>query len=230
MATLFSTFWAFLTAIFTGKKALILENFALRQQLAVYLRKEKRPRLRPCDRVFWVLLSKPKQGQRWRQFIDNHKGEIFACDFLTQYTAFFSVVYIFVIMELESRRIVHFNVSESPGFDWIKQQIREISPYGQGPRFLIHDNDGIYGQFGSRKSRKDGGSYRCSLDIWLDKTMGIEGIPIPYGAPNANARLERFNRTLREEALNHFISSRDNHIRRVCSVYSVRPLLNFRLS
>ena len=123
-------------------------------------------------------------------------------------------------MELGSRRIVHFNVSQSPGLDWVKQQIREISPYGQGPRFLIHDNDGIYGQFGSRKRHEDGGSYRCAFDMWLDKTMGIEGIAIPYGAPNANARLERYNRTLQEEALYHFIFFGENHIRRICSVYN----------
>jgi len=73
---------------------------------------------------------------------------MYACDFITQYTVFFNVVYIFIIMELGSRKIVHFNVSESPGLDWVKQQIREISPYGGGPRFLIHDNDGIFGQFG----------------------------------------------------------------------------------
>ena len=170
-------------------------------------------------RQYMVTTSNPKQGQTWRQFIDNHKGEIFACDFLTQYTALFSIMYIFVIMELGSRRIVHFNVSESPGLDWVKQQIREISPYGRGPRFLIHDNDGIYGQFRVRKRHDTGGRFRCAFDMWLNKTMGIEGIPIPYGAPNAVARIERFNRTLREEALNHFIFLSEDHIRRVCSEY-----------
>ena len=59
-------------------------------------------------------------------------------------------------MELGSRRIVHFNVSESPGLAWVKQQIREISPYGEGPRFLIHDNDGIFGQFADRKKQQAG--------------------------------------------------------------------------
>jgi len=93
----------------------------------------------------------PKRGQKWRTFIENHKGQMYACDFITQYTVFFDVVYIFIIMELGSRRIVHFNASDSPGLGWVKQQIREIGPYGEGPRFLIHDNDGIFGQFGRRK-------------------------------------------------------------------------------
>jgi transposase InsO family protein len=46
--------------------------------------------------------------------------------------------------------------------------------------------------------------------------MGIKGIPIPYGAPNANARVERFHRTLREAALNHFIFLSEGHVRHVC--------------
>ena len=46
--------------------------------------------------------------------------------------------------------------------------------------------------------------------------MGIKGIPIPYGAPNANGYVERFNRTLREDALDHFIFLNEGHVRRVC--------------
>jgi len=122
-------------------------------------------------------------------------------------------------MEHGTRKIVHFNLSESPGLDWVKQQIREISPYGDGPRFLIHDNDGIFGLFGSRKKKQKGKSYRCAFDMWLDKTMGIEGIPIPCGASNANAYLERFNLTLRVEASDHFIFFCDRHIYRFIREY-----------
>jgi hypothetical protein len=57
------------------------------------------------------------------------------------------------------------------------------------------------------------------LDYWLGESMGIEGIPIPYGAPNASPHVERFNRTLREKALNHFISLSVDHIRRVTAEY-----------
>jgi len=122
-------------------------------------------------------------------------------------------------MELGFRRIVHFNVSDSPGLGWVKQQIRAISPYGEGPRFLIHDNDGIFGQFGRQKKQRKGKNCRCAFDIWLEKTMGIEGIPIRYDVPNANARLERFNLTLRVEALDHFIFFCEKHIYSVCKEY-----------
>jgi len=46
--------------------------------------------------------------------------------------------------------------------------------------------------------------------------MGIKGIPIPYGDPNANAHVERSHRTLREAALDHFIFLSEGHVRRVC--------------
>ena len=88
--------------------------------------------------------------------------------------------------------------------------------------FLVHDNDGIFGQYGTRATVERNGkrrSYRCHLDRWLDEIMGIDGLPIPYGAPNASPFVERFNRTLREEALNHFIFLSVDHIRRVATQY-----------
>ncbi len=89
-----------------------------------------------------------------------------------------------------------FNVTTSPSLDRVKQQIRDATPWGKTPRFLVHDNDGIFGQFGQKVTveNEEGKkkSYRCHLDRWLDEMMGIEGLPIPYGAPNASPpRLRR---------------------------------------
>ena len=120
-------------------------------------------------------------------------------------------------MVIASRRIVLINVTTSPGLAWVQQQLRQATAWCETPRFLIHDNDGIFGQFRDRKRRgKKGRRYRCRLDLWLADVMGIEGIPIPYGAPNANPHIERFNRTLREEALNHFIFLNVKHVLSVC--------------
>jgi transposase InsO family protein len=146
--------------------------------------------------------------------------QIYACDFLTQYTAFFTVVYVFVVTEIASRQIVIINVTTSPSLAWVKQQIREITPWGNVPRFLIHDNDGIFGQYRDGKQRGEKClRYRCHLDLWLREVMGIQGIPIPYGAPNANPYVERFNRSLRDEALNHFIFLSARHVLQVCREY-----------
>ncbi len=162
----------------------------------------------------------PRGDQTWRTFIHNHAREVWACDFLTQYTALFTVVY--VIMEIGSRRIVHVNVTTNPTLAWVKQQIREATPWDRTPRFLVHDNDGIFGQCGKSVAVEENGrkrSYRCHLDYWLDRVMRIDGLPIPYGASNASPHVERFMRTLREDALDHFIFLGVDHVRRVVAEY-----------
>ncbi len=58
MTSILALATALFGSFFRGKRALVLENLALRQQLAVYKRVQKRPRLRSTDRAFWVLLSR----------------------------------------------------------------------------------------------------------------------------------------------------------------------------
>jgi len=154
-------------------------------------------------------------SQTWKTFLKNHAREIYACDFLVQWTATFRLVYVFIVMELGSRRIVHANVTQNPTLAWVKQKVRELSPFGEGPGFLIHDNDGIFGQLGRRKKH----GFRSHLDRWLKRVMGIDGIPILYRAPNANAFVERFNLSLRREALDHFVFLNERHVLRVVKDY-----------
>jgi len=158
--------------------------------------------------------------QTWKTFktfIKNHASAIWCCDFMVQYTFFFVPVYVFVIMELSSRKIVHFGVTEDPSLPWVKQQIRHATPWGEYPRFLIHDNDGIFGRhritvFNEKTRRQN--TYRSSLDFWLKQVLGIQGIPIPYAAPNANAHCERCLGTLRRECLDHVIILNRRHLHR----------------
>jgi transposase InsO family protein len=168
-------------------------------------------------RRYMVRRSEPRGGQTWRTFIANHAHQVFALDFLTQTTAFFAVVYILVVMEVGSRRIVAINATTSPGLEWVKQQIRQATAWCRAPRSLLHDNDGIFGQYrdGRRRGEKRR-RYRCQLDLWLTEVMGIRALPIPYGAPNASPHIERFNLTLRTEALDHFIFLNVGHVLAVC--------------
>ncbi len=54
-----------LRATLVARSRLALENLALRQQLSVYRRSVKRPKLRPRDRIFWVWLSRLWSHWRW---------------------------------------------------------------------------------------------------------------------------------------------------------------------
>ncbi len=142
---------------------------------------------------------------RRRTFLAGHAAELWALDLTTQPLWNYSVRCVLVLMELRSRRVVHVAVTASPTLAWVKQRIREATPFGSAPRFLVHDNDGIFGLFGSRRLGKTGRSYRSALDLWLGEVLCIKGIPIPYGAPNAQAHIERFMGSLKRECLNHFI-------------------------
>jgi putative transposase len=60
-------------------------------------------------------------GQTWGTFLRNHTSEIWACDFLQTYDALFRGIFVFVIIEMESRRVVHVNVTRHPTDAWVAQ-------------------------------------------------------------------------------------------------------------
>jgi hypothetical protein len=82
----------------------------------------------------------------WRAFLDNHVKDLVSIDFFTVPTVTFNVLFVFVVLVHDRRRVVHFNVAESPGARWAAQQIVEAFPWDTAPRYLLRDRDGIYGQ------------------------------------------------------------------------------------
>ena len=110
-------------------------------------------------------------------------------------------MFVFVVIELGSRRIVHFGVTTSPTDQWTAQQLREATCFGEGPRFLIRDNDIMYGESFERVA------------------AGIEVLTTPYRAPKANAVCERFLGSLRRECLDHFVILNERQVRRLVEEY-----------
>jgi len=104
----------------------------------------------------------------------------------------------------------------------VKQQIRYATGWDREPRFLIHDNDGTFGQYGKRQTVEQDEctrSYRCHLDRWLEEVMSVEGLPIPYSAPNASPTSSASCGRCARKALDHFIFLTADHIRRVVREY-----------
>ncbi len=66
-------------------------------------------------------------SQCWRTFVRNHAQAIVACDFCVVVTATFLPLYVFVMMEHATRRILHCNVTAHPTAHWTLQQLREDS-------------------------------------------------------------------------------------------------------
>lgn len=120
-------------------------------------------------------------------------------------------------MELASRKVIHMRVTSHPTLEWTKQQIRNAC-FEEQPKFLLHDNDGKFGQLGHPLRAESAGkemSCRSAYDAWLWQEMGIRGVPIPYTAPNAAAHIERLIGTLRHECLDRILIWNEVHLRNV---------------
>ena len=83
-------------------------------------------------------------SQPWKTFVRNHAQGIVACDFLVVVTARFRILFVFVALEIGSRRILHCNVTAHPTAEWTLQQLRDAIPSDHPYQFLIHDRDTIF--------------------------------------------------------------------------------------
>jgi putative transposase len=288
-------FLSIAAAIFKDRADLVAENVALRHQLSCLVHRGPRARLRPVDRVFWVLLSRywsgwkkslvmvlpatvvawhrkgfklfwrwkgrkrgvgrpeisvevrrliiemaemnvswgaprihgellklgikvseitvsrymptrpPPAGsrQRWATFLRNHLHETLAVDFAVVPTATFGILYVFFVLSLDRRRVLHFNVTEHPTAEWTAQQVIEACPFDLLGRFLIRDNDKIYGK------------------VFLDRVsgLGLEQIRTAFRSPWQNGFAERWIGSLRRDCLDHVIPINECQLRRVIQSY-----------
>jgi putative transposase len=137
------------------------------------------------------------QSQRWATFVRNHAKGIAACDFCVVVTATFRLLYVFVIIEHASRRLLHVNVTAHPTAAWTLQQCREALPADHPYRFLLHDRDAIFSQ---------------PLDQHL-RNLGLHVLKTPPRCPQANAICERVLGTLRRECLDFLIPLTEHHLR-----------------
>ena len=233
-----------LTGLLRGvrtQRSLVLENLALRHQLAVHQRAARRPCLRRSDRLFWVLLSRLWSGwadalslvkpetvirwhrsgfklfwtwksrrngpgrpavapevralirqmskanalwgaprihgelqklgveisqaavskyvvrhrrppsQTWRTFLDNHLQTLVSVDFFVVSTVLFKVLFVFLVLTHDRRRVVHINATDAPTAQWTAQQLVEAFPWETAPRYLLRDRDAVYGVAFSRR-------------------------------------------------------------------------------
>jgi transposase InsO family protein len=93
---------------------------------------------------YMVRYRKPP-SQTWRTFLENHAQQLVSVDFFTVPTIRFQVLYVFLVLAHDRRRILHFNVTAHPTADWTGQQLREAFPFAQLPRYLLRDRDAIFG-------------------------------------------------------------------------------------
>jgi transposase InsO family protein len=129
---------------------------------------------------------------RWSTFLRLHAPGIIGCDFFIAVTATFRLLYVFVVIEHCSRRLIHCNVTAHPSAAWTLQQLREAIGLQERYKYLLHDRDSIFAQH---------------LDESIAK-LGVKVLKSPPRSPTANAICERVIGTIRRDCLNWLIPPR----------------------
>ena len=275
-----------------SRESLILENVALRHQLQVLSRGQKRPALKNRDHMVWILLRRGWQGWRkplvivqpetvirwhrrgfrafwrrksrrrsqgrprlsrherkliqkmvanhptwgvprihgellklgievsqttvakyaagqkppsqgWKTLLKNHSHEIVSVDFFTVPTITCQVLYVFLMVENSTRRIVHFNLIAHPTMEWTTRQLVEAFRWDTAPTYIRRDRDKIYGR----------------VFTAMVKAMGIEDVPTAPRPPWQIPYIERLIGTVRRDCLDHVIVLNHRHPHRVLSEY-----------
>jgi transposase InsO family protein len=140
-------------------------------------------------------------SQSWRTFLQNHLREAIAIDLAVVSTVRFGLLYVFVVLGLERRRLLHVHVTSHPTAVWTAQQMIEALPEETRLRYVIRDRDAIYG---TEFQRRVAG-------------MGLVEVPIAPRSPSQNAYVERFVGSLRRECLDHMIALNKRQVYRIVS-------------
>jgi putative transposase len=215
---LFRVFWKRTSRAHSREPRLSLETIAFIKEMAAnnrlwgaerirgeLLKLDIRVSKRTIQKYMKPVRLKQPGGQNWVTFLHNHAAEMWACDFLQLPDLFFRSLFAFFIIDLKSRKVIHMNVTRSPTDSWVAQQLREATPYGEKPRYLLRDND-----------RKFGSSFAR-----VATTSGIKVLRTPYRTPRANAICERFLGSVRRECLDHFLVWHEKQFYRLLKAYVV---------
>ena len=137
----------------------------------------------------YLLRSRKPPSQTWRTFLENHIQSLVSVDFFIVPTIRFQILYVFLVLAHDRRRILHFAVTSHPTAEWTAQQRREAFPWDTAPRYLLRDRDRIFGHD----------------FVEQVKAMGIKQVLSAPRSPWKRAFVERAIGTIRRECLDHLI-------------------------
>ncbi len=192
-----------------SREGLVLENLALRQQLAMYLEKRPQPRPGSLDRAFWVALSrcwsdwasalvvfKPETVVRWHR-----QGFRLFWRLLSWWRARPDVRSVPKDVRARARRkVLHFGVTEHPHTEWIVQQLRGAFGFLETvPRYLIFDRDST---FGARVRE-------------VVRQFGMKPKQTSFRSPWQNGICERWIGSFRRDVLDHVVVLGEEHLLRL---------------
>jgi transposase InsO family protein len=137
----------------------------------------------------YMVRGRKPPSQTWRTFLENHVKAMVSVDFFTVPTIRFQVLYVFLVLAHDRRRILHFGVTAHPTAEWTAPQLREAFPWESTPRFLLRDRDRIFGSGFTEQVEEFG----------MEEVLGAPGVP------QQRAYIERVIGTIRRECLDHWI-------------------------
>src|SRR5436190_1732973 len=137
----------------------------------------------------YLARNRKPPSQKWRTFLENHLKSLVSVDFFAVPTVRFQVLYVFLVLAHERRRILHFAVTAHPPAEWTAQQLGEAFPWDSAPRYLLRDRDRIFGHDFVKQV----------------KAMGIKQVLSAPRSPWQRAYVERVIGTIRRECLDHMV-------------------------
>jgi transposase InsO family protein len=156
-------------------------------------------------RLKWIPGATPQPpSQTWRTFLNNHAKNFVSVDFFLAPTMAFQLLFVFLILDHDRRRPLHFTVTSLPTEEWTARQLLEAFPWDTAPRYLLRDRDAIYGHKFSETAH------------W----MGIHEVLTAPRSPWQNAHVERLIGSLRRECLDHVIVFDEIGLRRILKIIS----------
>jgi putative transposase len=144
-------------------------------------------------------------SQTWRTFLTNHVRGLVSIDFFAVPTARLRVLFVFVVLAHDRRRVLHFNVTEHPTAAWTAPQIVHAFPDDSAPPDLLRERDAVYGRVFRQRA----------------KGMGVAEVLTAPQSPWQNPFAERLIGSIRREYLDHVFVFGERHLRRILTSYLV---------
>ena len=125
--------------------------------------------------------------QTWKTFVRNHMEGIASIDLFVVPTIAFQRLFAFLVLGHERRRLQWFAVTRNPTAEWLARQITEAFPWDGAPKYLIRDNDRVFGAV-----------FKAHV-----RAMGIRDRPTSFRSPWQNGYVERLIGSIRRECTDH---------------------------
>jgi transposase InsO family protein len=142
--------------------------------------------------------------QTWKTFLSNHTEGVASIDLFVVPTIAFQRLFAFLVLGHERRRLLWFAVTRNPTADWLARQITEAFPWDGAPKYLIRDNDRMFGAV-----------FKAHV-----RAMGIRDRPTSFRSPWQNGYVERLIGSIRRECTDHLLVFNAEHLRRILAKYA----------